>query len=77
MSTFTPSLLGILMLVQKGLEATVCGKQTRVHQNIQSTQILHEDIDDPDTCNDAYPAQTSEKENVVVLSITDPRQLKH
>eukprot|EP00957_Ditylum_brightwellii_P084202 6402392-Ditylum_brightwellii.AAC.1 len=58
-------------------EATVRGKQTRVCQNIQSTQILHENIDDPDTCNDAYPAQTSKKENVVVLSIIDPQQLKH
>jgi hypothetical protein len=62
-------------LVRKHLQksgATIRGRQTRVRQNIRSTQKLEEDLDNPEVFQDKFPEQMESK-NIISLAITDPR----
>ena len=56
--------------------ATVRGRQTRIRQNIRSTQLLQEDIDTPEVVADVFPVQ-KDSENIISLAIMDPRNMKH
>eukprot|EP00957_Ditylum_brightwellii_P169931 12934692-Ditylum_brightwellii.AAC.1 len=66
-------------LIRKHLQksgATIRGQQTRMRQNICSTQKLEEDLENPEVFQDKFPDQM-ESENIISLAITDPRQFKH